>query len=77
MDAIDPVQYGRLLASVEHLEKNQTEMKASMAAMSEQIATLLELANKSKGGLWAGMSIAAGLGSLGAWLLKELFGGKP
>ncbi len=77
MDAIDPVQYGRLLASVEHLEKNQTEMKASMAAMSEQIATLLELANKSKGGLWAGMSIAAGLGSLGTWLLKELFGGKP
>ncbi len=77
MDAIDPVQYGKLLASVEHLEKNQTEMKASMAAMAGQIEKLLELANKSKGGLWVGMSLAAGMGSFATWFLKELFGGKP
>lgn len=77
MGAIDPIQYGRLLASVEHLEKQQAEMKKTMDAMSSSIADLLELANKSKGGLWAGMGIATGLSSLATWGITQLMGGKP
>jgi hypothetical protein len=62
---IDPVQYGRLLASVESLE-------AQVEAMERNVVTLLELANKSKGGLWAGMALASIFGGLFSWLFAQL-----
>jgi hypothetical protein len=78
---IDPVQYGMLLASVESLKSQQSEMKQDMDVrlqrMTEQIDNLLELANQSKGGLWAGMTVAATLGSVVTWAAKDLFGGRP
>lgn len=81
MDAIDPVQYGRLLASVENQKEQIVAMKVDMdtrmTAMAAQIAELLELANKSKGGFWVGMSVAAGVGSFATWVLTHLFGQKP
>lgn len=66
---IDPVQYGQMLKAVETMEADMQQMKAN-------IATLLELANKSKGGLWVGMSFAAFLSSVATWIVTH-FSPKP
>lgn len=57
MAEIDPVQYGKLLATVSTLE-------VEVADMREDIKALLQLANQSKGGFWAGMVIASFIGGL-------------
>lgn len=67
---VDPVQFGRVLASVEALEKR-------IGSMEENIQDLLALANKSKGGMWAGMSLASAMGGVAAWVSSHLLGGKP
>jgi len=54
---IDPYKYGKLVATVESLEKKVDKLEAGMEE-------LLELANKSKGGFWMGMVIASGIGGL-------------
>ena len=72
MALIDPVQYGRLLASVESLE-------SKVEAMERNVVTLLELANKSKGGLWAGMTLASIFGGILSWFFAQLMspGSRP
>ena len=67
MSDIDPVHYGQLTAKVEHLENSVTEL-------NKDIKTLLELANKSKGGLWDGMSLASFFGGLVTFVLTTIFG---
>lgn len=57
MSEIDPFQYGQLVAKVDALEKKVDKLEAGM----EQ---LLELANKSKGGFWMGMTIASIVGGI-------------
>lgn len=57
MSEIDPFQYGQLVAKVDALEKKVDKLEVGM----EQ---LLELANKSKGGFWMGMTIASIVGGL-------------
>jgi hypothetical protein len=52
MSDIDLFQYGQLVAQVDAMEKKIDKLEHGM----EQ---LLELANKSKGSLWAIMSITA------------------
>ena len=64
MTEIDPREFGRLEAEVQSL-RNQ------VAAMQTDIKTLLEMANRSKGGLWAGMTIASMLGGLASWVLSH------
>jgi len=54
---IDPIQYGQIIAKVDTLEKEVSEMRADLK-------TLLELANRSKGGFWVGMTIASILGGV-------------
>lgn len=61
MTEIDPREFGRLEAEV-HLLRTQ------VASMQTDIRTLLEMANKSKGGLWAGMTLASMLGGLISWV---------
>lgn len=63
MRDIDPYELGRLTAEVQQLKQSQTEME-------KDIKELLALANKSKGGLWAGMAIASVIGGVIAFLLK-------
>lgn len=63
MKDIDPYEIGRLTAEVQQLKQSQTEME-------RDIKELLALANKSKGGLWAGMAIASFVGAIIAFLLK-------
>ena len=52
MNDLDPREFGRLEAEVQSL-------RAQMTLLQNDVRELLELANKSKGGLWLGMSIAA------------------
>ena len=64
MEHINPIEYGRLLATVETLE-------ARVDDMSKDIKSLLELANQSKGGFWMGMTIASIAGGFLTWMLTH------
>ena len=62
---IDPVKYGVLWERVQNMDKKMDKMEA-------QIAELLELANKSKGGFWMGMTIASAMGAFVAWIAGHI-----
>jgi hypothetical protein len=64
---IDPVKYGVLWERV-------TQMDKKIDKMESQIAELLELANKGKGGFWMGMTIASSVGAAVAWVAGHLRG---
>jgi hypothetical protein len=68
MTEIDPREFGRLEAEVHSL-------RAQVTALQQDVRTLLEMANKSKGGLWAGMTIASMLGGAVSWVATH-WGGK-
>jgi hypothetical protein len=68
MTEIDPREFGRLEAEV-------TSLRNQVTAMQTDIKTLLEMANRSKGGLWAGMTIASMLGGAVSWVATH-WGGK-
>lgn len=57
IDGIDPVKVGMMWAKVEAMESEVNELR-------KDVKTLLELANKSKGGFWMGMVIASSISSL-------------
>ena len=65
---IDPVKYGVLWERV-------TQMDKKIDKMEGQIAELLELANKGKGGFWMGMTIASSVGAVVAWVVGHMKGG--
>ena len=65
---IDPVKYGVLWERV-------TQMDKKIDKMEGQIAELLELANKGKGGFWMGMTIASSVGAVVAWVAGHMKGG--
>lgn len=65
MDDINPVQFGALMAQVATLEAQVTKLQ-------DNVEKLLELANKSRGGFWVGMTIAASFGGLGSWILSHI-----
>jgi hypothetical protein len=64
---IDPVRYGVLWERVQNMDKK-------IDRMERQIEQLLELANKSKGGLWAGMAIASAVGGAINWVAGHFKG---
>lgn len=66
MNDIDPRDFGRLEAEVKSLQ-------SEVANMSRDVKDLLELANKSQGGFWMGMTIAAALGALSSWFFKTFW----
>ena len=68
MTEIDPREFGRLEAEVQSL-RNQ------VSSMQNDIRTLLEMANRSKGGLWAGMTLASAFGGIVTWVGTH-WGGK-
>lgn len=65
---IDPVKYGVLWERVQNMDRRLEKMEAQM----EQ---LLELANKSKGGFWMGMTLASMGGGLITWVAGHFKGG--
>jgi len=62
---IDPREFGKLEAEVQSL-------RTQVSALQSDVRELLELANRSKGGLWLGMSIAAALGSVVSWVATHI-----
>lgn len=64
MGEIDPVRYGALTAQVVNLEKQVSDL-------STDVKSLLELANKSKGGFWMGMVIASAIGGAISWAVSN------
>ncbi len=67
MDSIDRVEYGRMLATVASLEKKIDKMETTLDE-------LLALANKGRGGFWAGMMIASLVGAVVSYFSKAIFG---
>jgi hypothetical protein len=65
---IDPVKFGLLIGQVRTLETQVEDLQKDMKA-------LLELANKSKGGFWMGMTIASMVGGAVSWVATHV-GGK-
>jgi hypothetical protein len=64
MSDIDPVQFGALTAQVKTLENQVGNLQSDVKA-------LLELANKSRGGFWAGMAIASAIGGGVSWFVSN------
>ena len=50
--SVDMYKYGKLVATVEALEKKVDKLEQGMEE-------LLELANKGRGGFWAGMAVVS------------------
>jgi hypothetical protein len=66
MSDIDPREFGKLEAQVEALQKE-------VHALRDDVKQLLEMANKSKGGFWVGMSIASALGGVITFVADRVF----
>jgi hypothetical protein len=66
MSDIDARDFGKLEAQVEALQKE-------MHLLSTDVKALLELANKSKGGFWMGMTIASAVGGFITFIADRLF----
>ena len=62
---IDLVKYGVMWNKVEAMESEVQELR-------KDVKTLLELANKSKGGFWMGMVIASSISSLIGFFLHSV-----
>ena len=56
MAEIDPIKVGVMWQKLETMEQEVSELRAD-------VKTLLEMANKSKGGLWAGMMVVSAISS--------------
>lgn len=65
MSDIDPREFGKLEAQVEALQ-------VEVSAMREDIKALLEMANKSKGGMFVGMAIASVIGGFISFIATKL-----
>jgi len=62
---IDLVQYGMIIAKVNIME-------SKIDTLEKDIKELLELANKSKGGFWMGMTIASSVGGFVGFIVNAL-----
>jgi hypothetical protein len=65
MSDIDPREFGKLEAQVEALQ-------AEVHALRQDIKTLLEMANKSKGGFFVGMAIASIVGGIISFIATKV-----
>lgn len=64
---IDPVKYGVLWERVQNMDRKIDKMEG-------QVEELLALANKGRGGFWAGMTIASSIGAIVAWVAGHMKG---
>lgn len=74
MAEIDPVKYGVLWERVQNYERRFDEMNNKMDKMERNVEELLALANKGRGGFWAGMTIASSVGAAVAWIASYVKG---
>jgi len=66
LEKFDMFKFGGLVNQVEHLQNK-------VDAMDRDIKELLELANKSKGGFWMGMTVASIVGGFVTYLSSWVF----
>jgi hypothetical protein len=66
MDDVSAREFGRLEAQVEALQNE-------VHSLSKDVKCLLELANRSKGGFWMGMTIASGVGAVFTFFIDRFF----
>ena len=66
MSEIDPREFGKLEAQVEALQ-------VEVHGLRQDIKLLLEMANKSKGGMFVGMAIASFIGGLVTFVADRLW----
>jgi hypothetical protein len=66
---IDLVEYGSLLQKVQDLDKKVDKLEAGMEE-------LLALANKGRGGFWAGMMIVSAISSVSGYFIHWFQGAK-
>ena len=66
MDDVSAREFGRLEAQVEALQNE-------VHTLSKDVKSLLELANKSKGGFWMGMTIASFVGGAITFFMDRVF----
>jgi hypothetical protein len=66
MSNIDPIEYGKLVNSVENLERK-------VDAMEADIKHLVAMAERSKGSLWALMGVASVAGGMVTWVSDIFF----
>jgi hypothetical protein len=66
MSDIDPREFGKLEAQVEALQ-------IEVHGLRQDIKLLLEMANKSKGGMFVGMAIASFIGGLVTFVADRLW----
>jgi hypothetical protein len=62
---IDPIEYGKLISTVDNLTRKVDSMDADIKA-------LLQLANQSKGGFWMGMTIASIFGGVLTFIAERM-----
>lgn len=70
---IDLIRYGALYNKVENYEQKFDAMEKKIDGMEADIKTLLLMAERSKGSLWALMGIVGVAGSLLGWLADFFF----
>ena len=66
MSDIDARDFGKLEAQVEALQKE-------MHILSADVKSLLELANKGRGGFWMGMTIASFMGGIVTFIVDRIW----
>jgi hypothetical protein len=66
MSEIDPIEYGKLVNSVENLERK-------VDAMEVDIKKLVAMAERSKGSLWALMGVASVAGAFISYISEMVF----
>lgn len=64
-DNIDPIRYGVLWQKVEELDRKVDKMERG-------IDELLELANRSRGGFWMGMTVVAMCSTIVGWFIHMM-----
>ena len=71
---IDLVKYGALWQKVQDYERRFEVVDKKLDKMEHQLDELLALANKGRGGFWAGMTIASSAGAAVAWVAGHMRG---
>jgi uncharacterized protein with PhoU and TrkA domain len=66
MNEINPVEYGKLVQSVDNLERK-------VDAMEVDIKKLVAMAERSKGSLWALMGVASVAGAFISYMTELVF----
>ncbi len=66
MTDIDPIEYGKLVNSVENLERK-------VDALEVDIKKLVAMAERSKGSLWALMGVASVAGAFISYISDMIF----